>query len=82
MALGGVDMGSIKAQLAAIVAGIVRNKGFLPRARAIPVITGIATVISATLLITSVINKTTVVNKRINKNKGQLLSNGKSKGYI
>ena len=56
MALGGVDMGSIKAQLLAMVTGIKTYNIGIPSPIAIPAITGAKTATKATLLINSVMN--------------------------
>jgi len=41
IAFGGVEIGIINAQLAAIATGIANNSGFNPRPLAIPITTGI-----------------------------------------
>ena len=50
MALGGVAMGSIKAQLLAMVTGIKRYKIGISNPKAIPATTGANTATKATLL--------------------------------
>ena len=67
MALGGVAIGSIKAQLAARVIGIERRIGFKPNPMAIPETIGKKMVTNATLEITSVKNKARVVKPRKTK---------------
>ena len=74
MALGGVDMGSIKAQLAASVTGIQTFKGSSPIPRATPPTTGRKTATRATFDMISVRNNDTVVKARITDlttNRGQ-----------
>ena len=56
IALGGVPMGSIDAQLAASVIGIPSSTGFMWSASAMPAMTGANTITCATLLITSLKN--------------------------
>lgn len=68
MALGGVAIGSIKAQLLAIVTGINKYSMGISNPIAIPATTGAKTATKATLLINSVINsikkiKSAAVNK-------------------
>lgn len=65
MALGGVDIGNIKAQLAAIVTGIHSCMGAMPAPTAMAPTTGRNIVTKATFDITSVRNKETVVSPKI-----------------
>ena len=58
MALGGVATGSIKAQEADIVAGIISNSGEMSRAVDVPARIGMNRVIVATLDVSSVIKLT------------------------
>ncbi len=62
IALGGVEMGIIKAQLAARVTGIANINPLIPKPLAIPITTGIKIVVKATLLINSVMKSITVVS--------------------
>lgn len=63
MAFGGVAMGSIKAQLLAIVTGMSRYTIGIPRPIAIPATTGANTATKATLLMSSVINSINKISK-------------------
>lgn len=63
MAFGGVAMGSIKAQLLAMVTGMSKYRIGTPRPIAIPATTGAKTATKATLLISSVINSISMINK-------------------
>ena len=54
MALGGVATGSIKAIDADMVAGIIKRRGFRPRARAVPLIMGKRAAVVAVLDVNSV----------------------------
>ena len=65
MALGGVLMGNMKAQLAAMVTGTAKAKGAWPRPTATEATTGTKTCTKARLLISSVRNKATVVRMRM-----------------
>jgi len=61
MAFGGVAIGNINAQLAAIVVGINMSRISSSSPMATPAITGQKIATKATLLISSVINKTTAI---------------------
>src|SRR5690606_19293186 len=63
MALGGVAIGSIKAQLLAMVTGIKRYSIGTFNPIAIPATTGANTAVKATLLISSVMNSIKNINK-------------------
>ena len=67
MAFGGVEIGSIKAKLEAMVTGITNIKTDSPTPSAIPITTGINIVTKATLLITSVRNRVTKINAKTRK---------------
>ena len=54
IALGGVEIGIINAQLEAIAMGIESNSGSIPSPEAIPIATGMYMVARATLLMSSV----------------------------
>ena len=69
IALGGVPIGSIPAQLAPKVIGIPNNNGSIFSAKATDVITGAITITCATLLITSLRNMENVVTISIIRNK-------------
>src|SRR5690606_2080257 len=62
MALGGVAIGNIKAQLLAIVIGINKCRSGIFKPIAIPATIGANTAVKATLLINSVINNIKVIN--------------------
>ena len=66
MALGGVDMGSIKANEQAIVIGMVNIKGCMPRPLAILIIIGSIKVTAAMFDMISVRNKASAVASTIN----------------
>jgi acid phosphatase family membrane protein YuiD len=70
IALGGVLIGIINAQLVAIATGIANNKGSISNPFAILKTIGIAMVVNATLLIISVRNKAKAVNIRSKSHKG------------
>ena len=61
--LGGVATGNIKAQLATIVRGKVRSKGFISRLKPTLAITGIKVIVVVRLLVSSVSNKTNNIIK-------------------
>ena len=63
MALGGVAIGSINAQLLAMVTGISKYKMGISSPRAIPATTGAKTATKATLLISSVMKSISKINK-------------------
>ena len=63
MAFGGVAMGSIKAQLLAMVTGINTFKIGMFKPIAIPATTGANTATNATLLMSSVINSINTISK-------------------
>ena len=65
MALGGVPLGSMLAQLAPKVIGTPNNNGSICRAVANELTTGAITITCATLLITSLKNTESVVTARI-----------------
>jgi len=63
MALGGVAIGSIKAQLDAIVTGIKTYNNGISNPIVTPATTGAKTATSATLLINSVIKSMRIINR-------------------
>ena len=67
IALGGVAIGSMNAQLLAIVTGTTRSKGFMSQDSAIWATTGTMTTVSAKLLITSVRKSETSTNPAMSK---------------
>ncbi len=69
MALGGVPMGIMEAQLAARVMGMPNIKGLTPIASAMPVTTGANTITWATLLITSLIKIDSTATATMSKSK-------------
>ena len=75
MALGGVATGSIKAQEADIVAGIISNSGEMSRAIDVPARIGMNRVIVATLDVSSVIKLTIRQRMSIRRGVGSSLKN-------